>query len=166
MASAPTSAAKRETAGWSSADSLTCWHCGAQSPPDYFCPDCGAIQAFPDRADYFQVMGLPRRLQIDADDLQRRYYELHRRLHPDRFQTGAQEARVASLRNTAAVNRAYSTLRDPVDRGLYWLSVQGESLGADNNRVPPELAAPMARPHWSSRWRRPGRPWKNGAPSS
>jgi molecular chaperone HscB len=73
--------------------------------------------------------------------LQEHYYELHRCLHPDLYQTGPQAARQASLRNTAALNRAYRSLRDPVDRGLYWLTLQGESLGADNKRVPPDLAA-------------------------
>jgi molecular chaperone HscB len=140
MAPSPASVAKREDARRAAAGQVACWQCGAALAPDYFCPHCGSILAIPDDADYFQVLGVPRRLLIDADALQQRYYELHRQLHPDRFQTGPQEARVASLRNTAAVNRAYSTLRDPIERGIYWLSVQGESLGANNNRVPPELA--------------------------
>ena len=39
------------------------------------------------------------------------------------------------------MNRAYRTLRDVVQRGQYWLELQGEQLGRDNNRVPPALAA-------------------------
>ena len=140
MSSIPTSAAEREGAQWVSGERVRCWSCGAEHAPDLFCPACNAIQPLPDQADYFQVLGLPRRLVIDPEALQRRYYELHRRLHPDLFQTGPQSARQASLRNTAAVNRAYRSLRDPVDRGLYWLTLQGESLGANNNRVPPDLA--------------------------
>jgi molecular chaperone HscB len=141
MASTPTSVAKRDDARWPPADRITCWQCGAEHVPDFFCPSCGSIQPLPDHIDYFQVLGLPRQLTVDLRDLQRRYYDLHRRLHPDRFQNGAQPARVASLRNTAAVNRAYSTVRDPMDRGTYWLALYGESLGTNNNRVPPELAA-------------------------
>src|SRR6185369_14841272 len=49
--------------------------------------------------------------------------------------------REASGRATALINVAYRTLKDPVRRGLYWLSLHGESLGRDNERVPPELAA-------------------------
>jgi molecular chaperone HscB len=45
------------------------------------------------------------------------------------------------VRATALVNSAYRTLKDPVRRGLYWLSLHGESLGRDNERVPPELAS-------------------------
>jgi hypothetical protein len=32
-------------------------------------------------------------------------------------------------------------LKDPVQRGLYWLTLNGEALGRDNERVPPALAA-------------------------
>jgi molecular chaperone HscB len=140
MGSIPTSTAEREGAVWSAGERVKCWQCGAEHAPDFFCPACNAIQPLPEQADYFRVLGVPRHLVVDSEALQQRYYNLHRRLHPDRYQTAAQAARVASLRNTALVNRAFRTLRDPVDRGLYWLALQGESLGANNNRVPPELA--------------------------
>jgi len=141
MVSIPTSAAEREGVARPVAEQrVCCWQCGAQHVPHLFCPACNAIQPFPEQADYFEIMGLPRSLVIDTAALQRRYYELHRQLHPDLYQTGPQAARVASLRNTATVNRAYRSLQDPIDRGLYWLALRGESLGANNNRVPPELA--------------------------
>jgi molecular chaperone HscB len=141
MGSIPTSAAKRDGAARPAGEPISCWQCGADRSSNLFCPNCAAIQPLPDDADYFQVLGVPRRLEQDAQILQQRFYELHRQWHPDRYQTGPQEARSASLRNTAAVNRAYSTLRDPVERGEYWLTLQGETLGANNNRVPPDLAA-------------------------
>lgn len=141
MGSIPASAAKRDGAVWPAGEPVSCWQCGADRAANLFCPSCAAIQPIPEGADYFQVLGVPRRLVQDAEVLQRRFYELHRQWHPDRYQTGPQAARSASLRNTAAVNRAYSTLRDPVERGAYWLTLQGETLGANNNRVPPELAA-------------------------
>jgi len=140
MGSIPTSPMEREGAAWPSGNRIGCWQCGAEHVASLFCPSCEAIQLLPEKADYFQVFGLPRRLVIDVDALQKRYYELQRRVHPDRYQTAVPVARQASLRNTATLNRAYSMLRDPVDRGLYWLALQGESLGANNNRVPPELA--------------------------
>jgi len=119
---------------------VSCWQCGSEHDPILFCPTCDAIQPLPEQADHFQVLGLPRHLGIDLAALQRRYYELHRRLHPDLHQTGPQQARQASLRNTAAVNLAYRVLRDPIDRGEYWLALLGEGLGTNNNRVPPDLA--------------------------
>src|SRR5579862_3581305 len=128
MGSIPTSAAKREGAEWPPRPSVSCWKCGLEDTEALFCPACGAIQPLPEQADHFEVLSLPRRLIIDLPALQRRYYELHRRLHPDLHQTSPQAARQASLRNTAAVNRAYRTLRDPIDRGEYWLALRGEGL--------------------------------------
>ena len=141
MALSVASAAEQEGATWPAGERLNCWNCGAEPAPGLFCPACNALQPLPERADYFQILELPRRLVIDPELLQKHYYELHRCLHPDLYQTGPQAARQASLRNTAALNRAYRSLRDPVDRGLYWLTLQGESLGTDNKRVPPDLAA-------------------------
>ena len=140
MGSTQASAAKRDGAMWPAGEPISCWQCGADRASNLFCPSCAAIQPIPEDADYFQVLGVPRRLIQDAQALQQRFYELHRQWHPDRYQTGPQVARSASLRNTAAVNRAYSTLRNPVERGEYWLTLQGETLGANNNRVPPALA--------------------------
>jgi len=140
MGAIPAAAAKRDRAVSPAGEPISCWQCGADRSANLFCPSCAAIQPLPDAADYFQVLGVPRRLVQDPQALQRRFYELHRQWHPDRYQTGPQGARSASLRNTAAVNRAYSTLRNPAERGEYWLTLQGETLGANNNRVPPELA--------------------------
>ncbi|MFN8624943.1 MAG: Fe-S protein assembly co-chaperone HscB [Candidatus Binatia bacterium] len=141
MDSIPAPAAERDGATWFASERVDCWQCGAEHAPGPFCPACKAIQPLPEQADYFQVLGVSRRLALDATALQQRYYDLHRRLHPDLFQTGPQPARQASVRNTAAVNRAYRTLRDPVDRGLYWLTLRGESLGAGNKQVPSDMAA-------------------------
>ena len=83
---------------------------------------------------------MPRKLTIDLGALERRYHELSRKLHPDRFASSAAPVRDASLRATATLTRSYRTLRDPVARGLYWLELNGEKLAENNKRVPPELA--------------------------
>ena len=87
-----------------------------------------------------QLFGLAREPLLDEQALAKTYYELSRQLHPDLHQTGTAEEQEASLQNTALVNRAYRTLRDPVRRGRYWLELNGEQLGKENNKVPPALA--------------------------
>ena len=77
---------------------------------------------------------------LDEQALASTYYDLSRQLHPDLHQTGAAEEQEASLQNTAVLNRAYRTLRNPVQRGQYWLELNGEQLGKKNNKVPPDLA--------------------------
>lgn len=74
--------------------------------------------------DYFKVFGLPRKLKIDLDDLQRRFYELSRRVHPDFFHVGTPAEQTRSLEHSALINRAYRTLRDPVSRIEYLIQLE------------------------------------------
>lgn len=120
---------------------IRCRRCSEVQPPAFFCRRCEALQLLPQDADYLAVLGLPLRPAVDGADLERRYYELSRRLHPDRFQTGDADDQQASVSATALLNAAYRTLRDVESRGRYWLERSGEQLGRDNNRVPTALAA-------------------------
>ena len=56
--------------------------------------------------NYFEVFGLPRKLSLDLQELQRRFYDLSRRHHPDFHQTAGAEAQAAALEASALVNRA------------------------------------------------------------
>lgn len=120
--------------------SVRCWRCDHQHQATFFCPACEAIQLVSFQTDYFGVLGIPKNPLVDENTLTQRYYELSRRLHPDLYQTGTAQEKEASLKNTALLTRAYRTLRDAVQRGQYWLELNGEQLGKDNNRVPPKLA--------------------------
>ena len=122
-------------------DTTLCLNCGKHTARQLACGGCGVVASSPAReADYFSLFGLPRKLALDVDDLGARYYALSRRFHPDLLQDRPPAERDAGVRATAIVNNAYRTLKDPVQRGLYWLSLHGESLGRDNERVPAELA--------------------------
>ena len=137
----PSVPAPREGGAHTAGAQMCCWQCETAHAGNRFCPACGAIQPLPPQADYFAILGIDRRPRIDVEALERRYFDLSRSLHPDRYQTGSAQARIISLGNTASLNRAYRTLRDPIERGLYWLSLQGDTLGSNNNQVPAELAA-------------------------
>src|SRR5437879_10245591 len=63
-----------------------CWGCRAEVET-LVCARCQAIQPLSGEPDLFAVLGLPRRLMIDPADLERRYHETSRVVHPDRFQT-------------------------------------------------------------------------------
>jgi len=74
--------------------------------------------------DYFEVFGLPRKLQVDLDALQRSFYDLSRRHHPDFHQGAGEEAQARALEASALVNRAYRALRDPVARVEYLIALE------------------------------------------
>jgi len=75
-------------------------------------------------SDYFEVFGLPRKLQVDLEALQRRFYELSRRHHPDFHQGADAAAQAQALEASALVNRAYRALRDPVARVQYLIALE------------------------------------------
>jgi molecular chaperone HscB len=74
--------------------------------------------------DYFEVFGLTRKLGLDPDALQRRFYELSRVHHPDFHQAASPEAQAQTLAASALVNRAYRALRDPLSRVEYLVALE------------------------------------------
>ena len=91
-------------------------------------------------SDYFELFGIPRSLNISLDDLQRRFYELSRQLHPDRFVRKPEAERQRALDMSSALNDANRTLKDPIQRALYLLKLEGFEIGEQGSKdVPPEL---------------------------
>jgi molecular chaperone HscB len=120
-----------------------CWRCGHDSAAveeatSLFCTYCNTLQA--PTPDYFRFFGLPRKLSLDAEGLQRKFYDLSRLLHPDRYTRRPERERNYSLEATAILNDGYRVLRDPVRRAEYVLREAGFEPGAQRNKdVPPEL---------------------------
>ena len=90
--------------------------------------------------DYFELLGIPRSLNLSLDALQQRYYELSRQLHPDRFMQKPEAERQRALDMSSALNDAYRTLKDPIRRAQYLLTLEGFDIGEQRSKdVPPEL---------------------------
>jgi molecular chaperone HscB len=90
--------------------------------------------------DYFEFLELPRNLAIDAKDLEKRFYALSRKLHPDLFARRSQAERDQAEESTAVLNDAYRNLRDPITRAEYLLKLEGFDIGEQTTKdVPPEL---------------------------
>jgi len=117
---------------------VQCPSCARRCEPRLTCPECGAPLGA--ELDCFAALSLPRKLALDSRELENRYHDAGRRIHPDRFAAASPAVRQASLRSTALLTRSYRTLRDPVSRGRYWIELNGEKLADKNKAVPPELA--------------------------
>jgi molecular chaperone HscB len=90
--------------------------------------------------NYFSFFGLDRKLTIDLDALQKRFYELSRQWHPDRFSRKSPEQQQQALDATSILNDGYRTLRDPVKRAEYLLTEEGFPIGEQRSRdVPADL---------------------------
>jgi molecular chaperone HscB len=115
-----------------------CWKCAEPAEGKLFCPHCQTLQ--PPSTDYFALFGLERKLRISNEDLQRRFYELSRQLHPDRFMRQPERERQYSLDASSVLNDAYRALKDPLKRAQYVLSQEGFDIGEQRSKdVPPEL---------------------------
>src|SRR5881296_1068401 len=87
--------------------------------------------------DYFEVFGLPRLLGIDTLVLEKTFHNLSRKYHPDYFTTASPSEKTRAVRMTALLNDAYRTLRNPVRRVEYLLSLYG--FKPDSSKVPQAL---------------------------
>jgi molecular chaperone HscB len=98
-------------------------------------------------SDFFTVFGLERRLTIDVAALQRRFYELSRRWHPDFHQAAPADEQARALQESARVNAAYRALRDPLARVEYLIRLEEgrdtKEGAAVKPKAPPALLAEM-----------------------
>jgi molecular chaperone HscB len=104
----------------------SCWSCGDMHAA-HFCQSCGKVQA-PAPVDYFAFFGLPRKLAIDVSALEKDFYQLSRKLHPDLNASATSQEKEWSLQQTSLLNDAYRTLKDPIKRTQYLLHLEGVEL--------------------------------------
>ncbi|MBA5869268.1 MAG: Fe-S protein assembly co-chaperone HscB [Nitrospira sp. CR2.1] len=113
-----------------------CWHCQSEMAGEYFCDRCVKVQPVSKDLDYFSCFGLPRRLGIDTNVLEAKFYELSRAFHPDFYQNKSDAEQTISLGNSAMLNTAYRTLRDPIQRAEYLLDLEAGAV-KDIRTTPP-----------------------------
>lgn len=104
----------------------SCWSCGSMRAA-HFCESCGKVQP-PVPVDYFTFFGLPPKLKLDVPALEKSFYELSRRLHPDLNARAGSQEQEWSLEQSSLLNDAYRTLRDPIKRTEYLLHLEGVEL--------------------------------------
>lgn len=116
-----------------------CWHCQSEVSGEYFCDRCVKVQPVSKETDYFTCFGFPRRLTIDPSKLEAKFYELSRAFHPDFYQNKSGTEQTISLGNSATLNSAYRTLRDPIQRAEYLLDLEAGAVKEIRNSPPADL---------------------------
>ena len=104
----------------------TCWSCGTMRAA-HFCSACGKVQP-PVPVDYFSFFGLPRKLNVDLPNLEKEFYTISRKLHPDLYSGADSREQEWSLEQSSQLNDAYRTLKDPIKRTHYLLRLEGVEL--------------------------------------
>jgi molecular chaperone HscB len=88
--------------------------------------------------DYFAFFALPRHLTLDVPALEKSFYTLSRKLHPDRFAAKPLAEQEAALAQASLLNDAYRTLKDPIARTEYLLKLEGVELEEQSQRATSE----------------------------
>src|SRR6266576_4085589 len=104
-------------------DTHSCWSCGSMRAA-HFCESCGKVQP-PVPVDYFTFFGLPPKLHVDVPALEKSFYELSRKLHPDLNARAGSQEQEWSMEQSSLLNDAYRTLKDPIKRTEYLLHLEG-----------------------------------------
>ncbi len=79
--------------------------------------------------NFYDLFNMPVCFDIDMGHLQSHYRELAQAVHPDRFANGSDFEKRLSMQQTSFVNKAYQTLKNPIERAGYLLQLKG----ADGN---------------------------------
>ena len=73
--------------------------------------------------NYFELFNLPEKFQIDLVMLQENYRAIQKEIHPDRFATSSENEKVQSMIKSTQANDAFQTLKYPIKRAKYILSL-------------------------------------------
>jgi molecular chaperone HscB len=92
---------------------------------------------------HFERLGLPRRFGLDAAEIERNYLARSRELHPDYHQLASTSEQRASMELTAALNEAYTSLRQPFRRAEYLLALEGGPSAAEHKEMAPAFLEEM-----------------------
>ncbi|KAK2996604.1 hypothetical protein RJ639_025864 [Escallonia herrerae] len=104
-----------------------CWNCkdaagSCPAMPFLACPSCHSVQPIDRSVDYFQIFGLKKKYEIGDENLEGKYKDWQKKLHPDLVHSKSQKERDYAAEQSARVIDAYRTLTDPLSRAMYIVS--------------------------------------------
>jgi len=82
--------------------------------------------------NYFELFEIPVSYDVDVNQLQHRYRDLQKAVHPDKYANASSQERRISMQQTSLINQALHTLKHPVERAVYLLQLKGIDFTMDN----------------------------------
>lgn len=97
--------------------------------------------------NHFELFGLDPAFHIDLARVEQTYRDLQAQVHPDKFSSASDTERRLSMQWATHVNEAYQTLKQPIARARYLLSLRGvETREETNTAMPADFL--MAQMEW------------------
>lgn len=91
--------------------------------------------------DPFAVFALPRSLDVDERELEKKYLQLSRECHPDHNRAQDTDDCAAVLQRAAEINDAFKVLRDPWQRARALLEAESPGALDRNKKLDPMFLA-------------------------
>ncbi|MDB5886648.1 MAG: co-chaperone Hsc20 [Polaromonas sp.] len=85
----------------------------------------------------FELFGIPMQFVQDRAQLDRRWKELQREAHPDKFAAQGPAAQRLAMQWSVRINEAYQRLKHPLKRASYLCELHGARINAENNTAMP-----------------------------
>lgn len=88
----------------------------------------------------FELFAVPATFAQDRAQLDARWKQLQREVHPDRFASQGSAAQRVAMQWSVRINEAYQRLKDPLKRAAYLCELHDAPIEAENNTaMPPEF---------------------------
>jgi molecular chaperone HscB len=87
--------------------------------------------------DFFRLFDITPHFKIDSATLEQNYRTLQTQVHPDKFAHLSESERRLSMQWATRVNEGYQTLRNPLNRARYLLSLNGVDTQEESNTAMP-----------------------------
>lgn len=109
---------------------VRCWNCkvDVENINAVTCLRCNVLLPPTTTASYFRVFGIPDSYDVDLTDLARRFRDLQKRFHPDKYARKDEVEQEYSLQYSSVLNAGYQTLCNPYERGVHLLALKGDQL--------------------------------------
>ena len=85
--------------------------------------------------NYFQLFKIEQSVIVDSNSLEKKYFELQKEFHPDKYVNAGDHEKRLSLQITSYINEAYETLKNDYLKSIYLLKVEGFEVGDQNNTI-------------------------------
>ncbi len=83
-------------------------------------------------SNFFELFELPVSYDVDLSQVQKKYMELQKQVHPDKFANASDAEKRLSMQQTSWLNEAQTTLKNPVSRAIYLLKLKGTDINLEN----------------------------------
>lgn len=78
--------------------------------------------------NYFQLFAIEVSFDVDINHLSQSYQSLQKAVHPDRFAHASSQEQLLAVQKSAEINDAYQTLKHPLKRAEYILTLRGVEM--------------------------------------